>query len=625
MFQYLGPDGAIYVLDFYREVIETPLSLPADIKKKMNLESRGRGRIWRIVPELWDAAEAAKRRKPALGKATTAELVAHLADGNLWWRLTAQRLLVERQDKTAVKPLEELARTSKSAVGRAHALWTLDGLKALDETLIAAALKDAEAGVREQALRLSDSRLKDSARLRTAVAALTDDPSPTVRFQLAFTLGEPGASATGDCVRALAKLARRDDNDTWTQTAILSSAYTGATDLLLALSSDASEVKWTPARLEMLKRVAALAGARADDDALAAALGLLGRHREGEAPAEPWQAALLEGLARGQQNSSRPLAKLWDEPPPALRVAVAKARTIFEQAAKTSGEEKRPAAVRAAAVQLLGYGPFAPVADAAPDLLHPQTPPEVQLAVIRALGQHPRPEVAALLLAAWSGYSPAVRREALEALVARPERVAALLTAVEQKKIVANQIEPIRIDLLRKHPDAALRKRAVAAFAGQIAPDRQKIVEEHKAVLDLKSDAARGKLVFAKTCATCHRLENVGFEVGPDLLSALRNKSPEQLLIDILDPSREVDARYLNYVVRTKRGQAVTGMIAAETSASVTLRRGEKAEDTILRDQIEKIETTTKSLMPEGLEMQLSKQDLADVIVYLQAAAAPKK
>ncbi len=141
----------------------------------------------------------------------------------------------------------------------------------------------------------------------------------------------------------------------------------------------------------------------------------------------------------------------------------------------------------------------------------------------------------------------------------------------------------------------------------------------------MKSDAARGKLVFRKTCATCHRLENEGFEVGPDLLSALRNKAPDQLLTDILDPSREVDSRYLNYVVFTKRGQVFTGMIAADTSASVTLRRGEKAEDTILRGQIEKIETTSKSLMPEGLEVQLSKQDLADVIAYLQSVAAPKK
>src|SRR5262249_49195049 len=155
-------------------------------------------------------------------------------------------------------------------------------------------------------------------------------------------------------------------------------------------------------------------------------------------------------------------------------------------------------------------------------------------------------------------------------------------------------------------------------------PDRRKVVEDYKAALDLKSDAARGKTLFKKTCGTCHRLENEGTEVGPDLLSALRNKSAEQLLLDLLDPSREVDPRYLNYVVTTKNGRSFTGLLAAETASSITLRRAEKAEDTILREQIDTIEATAKSVMPEGLEMQLGKQDVADVIAYLQKVAAPR-
>ena len=170
----------------------------------------------------------------------------------------------------------------------------------------------------------------------------------------------------------------------------------------------------------------------------------------------------------------------------------------------------------------------------------------------------------------------------------------------------------------------ALRQRALKLLAGQVAPARQKVVEDYRPALDLKPDAAHGKLVFGKTCATCHRLENVGVEVGPDLLAALANKTPETLLVDILDPSREVDPRYINYVVTTKSGRQLTGLIAAETASSLTLRRAERAEDTVLRSQIDEIQATAKSVMPEGLEMQLSKQDLADVIAYLQAAAAPR-
>jgi putative heme-binding domain-containing protein len=92
--------------------------------------------------------------------------------------------------------------------------------------------------------------------------------------------------------------------------------------------------------------------------------------------------------------------------------------------------------------------------------------------------------------------------------------------------------------------------------------------------------------------------------------------------VDILDPSREVDPRYITYVVSTRSGRILSGIIAAETASSITLRRAEKAEDTLLRSQIEEIQATAKSLMPENLEMQLSKQDMADLIAYLQAVAA---
>src|SRR5262249_58233421 len=102
---------------------------------------------------------------------------------------------------------------------------------------------------------------------------------------------------------------------------------------------------------------------------------------------------------------------------------------------------------------------------------------------------------------------------------------------------------------------------------------------------------------------------------------ALGNKTPSQLLIDILDPSREVDPRFLEYSITTTAGRVVNGLIAAETASSVTLRRAEKQEETILRSQIDTIQSTTKSLMPDGLEQQLSRKDVAGWVGYLQAWA----
>jgi putative heme-binding domain-containing protein len=145
------------------------------------------------------------------------------------------------------------------------------------------------------------------------------------------------------------------------------------------------------------------------------------------------------------------------------------------------------------------------------------------------------------------------------------------------------------------------------------------VIDTYKESLGGNADVERGRRVFRKTCTVCHRLENVGTEVGPDLLAAVRDKTAEQLLVSILDPSREVDKRFTVYVVETKAGRVVTGLIASETATSVTIRRAERVEETILRNQIESMADTGKSLMPDGLEAQLSKQDVADVIVYLRA------
>jgi putative membrane-bound dehydrogenase-like protein len=610
----VGPDGALYVVDFYREVIETPLSLPDDIKKKLNLESRGRGRIWRIVPE---GVRSVKR--PALRNAPTQDIVKELQDANLVWRLTAQRLLVERQDRTAIPALQRLAREAVRAQARAHALWTLGGLSALDDALIAQALADPNAGVREQALRLCDRRLGGSERLRRAVAALADDPGPRVRFQVAFTLGE---ATSPELMAALTKIARRDVADPWTQMAILSSASQAASALLVSLTRDEQFTKNAPAaHRQMLSRLASLIGGRPEEADVAQVLGLLGDIQDASSS---WQIAILEGLGQGLKNSQRPLTKLWEQPSVSLRQALERARPFFIRAAAAARDNSRPLPERAQAVRLLGYGPFAIAQEALPDLIEPQHAAEIQLAAIRSLSLFEGPKVAEMLLKPWSNYSPGTRREVLEALFARPERLALLLDAIGQKKVLAGQIEPFRLDQLRKHPNAAVRARTQNLLAGQGTPDRRKIVEEYRTALEMKGNAARGKAVFKKTCAVCHRLENEGVEVGPDLLSALRNKSREALLIDILDPSREVDPRYINYVVSTKAGRVFTGMIAAETASSVTLRRAEKAEDTLLRSQIDEIQATAKSVMPEGLEQQLTKQDVADVIAYLQAVAVPK-
>jgi putative heme-binding domain-containing protein len=468
--------------------------------------------------------------------------------------------------------------------------------------------------VREQALRLAEERLPRAPGLLPAVARLAGDASPRVRFQAALALG---ASTGKERLAALAALLRNPESDAWTQTAALSSCGKQASELLATLVGD-ERFRKSPAsrQRQAVLRVASLAAATADDTRLASMLALLRLQPSQTAPV-PWQFALVEGLGEGLCNTRRSLAQLLEQTPDALKAEVHPLRDFFSRAAKMAPVAREPLADRLTATRLLGYAPFGVAKSALAKLLSPRQPAELQLAAIRALSLHPQPEVAPTLLGAWSGYSPTVRRECVEALFARTERLRALLAALEQKTVLTGQLEPARVEQLRRHRDAAVRARAQKVLAGVAAPERQKVVDAYRPALDLKADRMRGKVLFKKTCATCHRLENEGYEVGPDLLAALKNKTREQLLLDILDPSREVDPRFQNYIVTTTKGQTLTGLIATETASSITLRRGEKAEDVLLRSQIEDITATGKSVMPENLETQLSKQDLADVIEYL--------
>ncbi|MEX2368981.1 MAG: dehydrogenase, partial [Candidatus Paceibacterota bacterium] len=186
---YIGPDGALYVIDYYRQFIEHPEWMDEQTMEQYDIYAgRDRGRIYRITPRGESGAEWLNRLN--LSAATATELVQTLEHENIWWRRHAQRLLVDRQDPGAVEPLEELVLNSESALARLHALWTLDGLDALEAGLIRAGLEDEEAGVRENAIKLAELYADQDPSLVADLQQLEKDPSERVRYQLLLTLGE---------------------------------------------------------------------------------------------------------------------------------------------------------------------------------------------------------------------------------------------------------------------------------------------------------------------------------------------------------------------------------------------------------------------------------------------------
>jgi putative membrane-bound dehydrogenase-like protein len=597
-----APDGTLYVADFYREVVEHPASLPPEIKKHLNLNSRGRGRLYRIVP-----AGFKQRPQPRLGKATAAELVALLEHRNGWHRDTAARLLWQRQDRTAVIPLQKLALGSRLPEGRMHALYALHGLKALTEGVVLSGLVDPHPRVREHAVILAESLAPTSAPVRARLYEMVKDEDARVRYQLTFSLGEQPSAPPRNA--ALAKLARRDGADRWVRVAILSSLAEGADAVLRELAGDA-KFRASAGGRELLTQLARQIGQRAWQSEVAAALQSLEGLPAGEkALAAALVRSLREGLARSGSSLRKQMLAGGSRAKELLGELLAAAR-------RKAADEKQPLKERVEAVRTLGLGAFAEVRPLLTEMLASQQPQPVQLAAVETLSRFPDAAAGRALVAAWPAFSPRVRSAAAESIFSRPEWAAAFLDAVQRKKVAATDVDPARLKLLQGSADPALRAHAARVAKLLNLGRRTDVVAAYRPALELKGDAPRGKMVFQKVCASCHRLEGVGHETGPSL-ATLQNRGAEAILLNVLDPNREVNPQYVNYVVETKDGRTFTGMVAAETATSVTLRRGDNQSDTILRIDIERMRSTGLSLMPEGLEQQIDRQGMADLLAYL--------
>jgi putative membrane-bound dehydrogenase-like protein len=604
-----APDGTLHILDMYRETIEHPWSIPDDIKAQLDLESgRDRGRIYRLAPTGFKPPQS-----PRLGQATDEELVAQLENPNCWWRETAHRLLFERQSQAAVAPLRNVLTASKNPLARLHALWSLDGLSALTDDDLLAALSDSIAGVREHAVRLCERRLPHSPALAERVLALARDDDPRVRFQVAFTLGElMSPQGDNDCrVRASAALARialRDAADLWVRTAVLSSASDSAADLLAAVLSGG---EFSPDRqaAALARDLATVVGARNQSAEIAVALDVFGKLDPTAAEVEQ---QFLIGFGNGLKRSGK---KLKADLAPAGSAAGKRIDRLLVQANRLAGDTTDQIDRRLVAIELLATAEFAAAYDVLGALVSPREPQPIQMAAIRALSGYPDAEITPLLLKNYAALTPGVRGEVIQAMLARTDRIAGLLDAVEARRVGAADIPPARRELLVKHADAAIRERAARLLSGDAKP-RNAALAEYQASLKLPANPARGEAVFQRECQACHRLGDRGHNVGPNLLS-IHNRTPAEVMANVLDPNREVAPNFQEYVVALDDGRILTGIISEETATSVTLRRAEGIEETVLRQNIDEISGTGRSLMPEGFEKKIKPQEMADLVAYL--------
>lgn len=628
---YIGPDGALYVIDYYRQVIEHPEWMSEDMLHSDQLyNGTDQGRIYRITPKGTPPADFT--HKIDLGNASAKELVKYLGHDNIWWRRHAQRLLMDRKPTEVQELLNSMAEKHTSAIARTHALWTLEGLGLLQETTLSKALQDDTPGVRENAVKIAELLLIDFPGIAQALPALTDDPDPKVRFQLLCTLGFLDGK---DARNARQHLLFKDLQDEWVQIAALSGALGNEAELFTySINRLASENQVGTEGL--LYKLSLMMGHSHHPEKIRQVIHTVSNH---DRLNEKQKASCLKGLAQALSFSDHTLPPMKQEKmqltryfskdtDPELREAALSLlltvgfpensqaiQQLANKAEHALHNKQENATWRSDAVQWLAALDKNRLLPLLNGIIDPQEPGIIQKAAIQSLQAAELP--VGLLLEKWAMLTPELRNEAIEIFFTNQDRQRMLLDAVAE-----GVIDPASIDwrhtvaLMNSHHDT-IRQRSRALLAGNDQNEAE-VLQSYQSVLTLSSDPIHGKEVFEQVCASCHQISGaLGESFGPDL-STVKNRQPASIMEDILMPNKSIADGYEYWELQQKNGQTLYGIISAETAHTLTLKNAAGQETTISRADIVKLQASTISAMPMGLEKQITLQDMADLLAFLK-------
>lgn len=587
-----APDGSIFIVDFYREIIEDYSAIPRYLQQQYGLvNGREFGRIWRLTHR-----ESVQAPLADMGRLVNAELVVEVASPHAWRRQTARRLLIERRADDAISGLEKMLDEREEPAVVLNALYTLAGIQQLKTSHLVRLLSHVEPGVRVHALRLAEPSLDHDSTLLREVFRLMDDASPRVLLQLGMTLG---ATSDKQAIAVLTRLVRQHGDIPWMTAAVLSSLRGRCSNMLEELVGkglDAHEHIDTG----FLAALGAAIGSRRDSPELSQALVTL---------AETTNRGAQLAALRGLRNSFKSVTtvKLTDDARAAAK------RLAVHQDADTRAEGLAIVALLRIESDAERNARLTLAQQRVADI---RQPAELRLAAVAELSAEADPAMTSVLLAAIDDNTPQVREAILNAVVSRRDRLPLVIDALEARTFSPSALSAVQRAALAEHPDAGLRERAAALFRSSFKPD-DATFSRFVSALKNSRQPAHGEQVFREKCGNCHQAHGVGSAVGPDL-SAEFQRAEETIIQDILAPSASITAGYSTYTVVTTDGRIVTGLVASESASSITLKQPQGKLETVLRKDIEEFKATSISLMPEDLVKSVSPQDVVDVIAWLR-------
>ncbi|MCE9610989.1 MAG: ThuA domain-containing protein [Chthoniobacter sp.] len=640
----VGPDGALYIGDFYNQAVIHNDTRGPD-HNKVNAAVRPDrdhyfGRIWRV-----DHKDAKKIAVPDLSKAGVAELVKALEHPSAHVRMTANRLIAELAQKSAPSIAfseavgkEIQANWSRfSPEGQIAALWA-EVRSGSGNQEFQSALQSKEPALRRNAALICELAASEHPKLvgttlNKALIPLLNDSDAQVRLAAlrALAAAEVDDAAAKQVVASWPK----HDDDFQRSAAVGAALQNPAASIAAALdSADPAPLAPLVAQLAdsigrkndtdaAARLVVALAAKPASADALKGAmLDKLNRSLKAAPEMTPeLSAALAKLLVSGANASVLPLAAKWDKAG-ALKGEVAKlSGSLLAAVADTKADD---ATRLAAARSLIGLrGSDVAILPAVVKQLAAAGTPGFQRGLIAALGETDDASVGAALSTAYAKMPADVQAPAFDTLLKRADWTLAFLDALKANAVDVTTLGPTAAARLRTHPDKGVAKRATEMLTelNPLAKAKKEAIAKLLPVVEGKGDPAKGKALFTQTCATCHKFGEIGADIGP-ALTGMGAHGAGELLGAIVDPNAEVDPTYNAWNLETKDGQLFAGVIASENAASITLKSLAGVQEVKVADLKSRV-NTGRSLMPEGFEG-LGGETLRDIIAFMQSVDGGK-
>ncbi|MEO5976393.1 MAG: PVC-type heme-binding CxxCH protein [Chryseolinea sp.] len=621
---YNGPDGALYIVDFYRQIIEHPEWMGDDVVKSGALyNDSDKGRIYRIIPKGGSSPEWIKGLN--LSKAPTDTLVNLLGNKNYWWRLNAQRLLIDRQDGNTTALVSTLVANQEQPYGRLHGLWILNALGTLTNGQIIAALSDPVDGIRENAIRIAEQHLNDNAELLAALLKLENDKSIKVRYQLLCTLG---GIAKAETQAAVEKILLHDIDDNWIQVAALTSNRE-MMPRLLTLAIEQSNATGLP-YASLISKLTAMIAKNNNTAAIHQMLQQIFLNQSA-----PWITGALEGLTNGAGENKVLQLSLPDQQQliafcfnPSTRSPGSVVNLLnhveldskliiaqISQAVTVAKNQRATDDERAAAIDLMSLKNPKGHTSLLRSFVNPIEPITVQLAAIRTMDQIPDTALTKFLITKWPVLTPELRDAGVRSMLADDSRIALLLDALDNGKISSSEIAwPRKVGLMAQR-NLALRDKARSIFTTNTDAET---IQSYTKTLSMAGDASKGKMLFVTQCSLCHQIRGKGgIALGPDL-GTVHNWSKEAIMTNILFPNKSISSGFELWSIEMKSGESIQGIIDSETSGAITLKNVNGWQKTISRRDIKTLSALSLSVMPEDLNNKIDVNQMADLLEYLK-------